>query len=336
MHGKQKYGPMTGIQIQLCQILQDGIPICDRPFEQIATKLGTTEQKVIELIKDLKASGLIRRLGPILNPRAIGRFSTLVMAHVPEPMLPRTINTINLLPNVSHNYLRDHHFNIWFTLQADTPRQAADLLVQLGRRLEIDLYNLPTIKVFKLKVYFSIDPKAECTEGLRQEYRTEPVILNTIQQRILAKTIPEIPIEQRPFASLAQDDTSPQQVIEAIQGLIQVGVIRRIAAVLDHLALGIKTNALIAMDVPQARIEAVADLLYPNPHVSHLVLRQPLPHWPYNLYAMVHADTMETIRSIISATHRQVGSFPYLALRTVRQLKKAPVPFGLASSKSAD
>jgi len=107
----------------LCNLLQDGLPICKRPFADIAVKIGCDQQKIIELLKGLEEARIIRRIGALINYRALGKTGTLVAAHIPKKNLAEAAEAINALEGVSHNYLRQHHYNLWFTLQADSPEQ---------------------------------------------------------------------------------------------------------------------------------------------------------------------------------------------------------------------
>ena len=114
---------LTRLQKQLCNMLQEGLPICSRPFAEIAKSLNSNEKKVLQEINRLKINGTIRRICALVNYRALGRISTLVAAHVPEPNLQEIVEAVNSLENVSHNYLREHYYNLWFTLQGQTTEE---------------------------------------------------------------------------------------------------------------------------------------------------------------------------------------------------------------------
>ena len=114
---------LTEQQKQLCNLLQQGLPVCPEPFGEIARSLNTDESAVLREVEMLRASGVIRRLGAIINYRALGMTSTLVAAHIPQPNLQKVVEAVNALENVSHNYLRRHHYNLWFTLLADSAEQ---------------------------------------------------------------------------------------------------------------------------------------------------------------------------------------------------------------------
>jgi DNA-binding Lrp family transcriptional regulator len=319
---------MTELEARLCEELQIGIPICQRPFEHMANMLGCTEEAIVASINRLREQGIIRRFGPIINHRTMGRYSTLVMGHLPEQILGSAAELINKLPHVSHNYIRDHHYNLWFTLHANTQQQAQAMIGQLAGLLGIGLYSLPTIRVLKLQVYFPITGQGE-RHVHPSVATTGRQIPNLLQSQILERMLPDIPIHPRPFALLAEGLAAEQEVIEAVAGLVAKGIVRRISAILDHYALGLCANALLAAQVQPDKVESAIGPLASSRLVSHLVLRKQVEAWPYNLYAMIHASDMEQIYLLVGAFAEQAGNCEYQLLRTVRQVKKAPSPYRL-------
>ena len=145
---------LTPLQKRLCNILQEGLPVCPRPFAEIAKLLDSTERIILREIRELKRKGLIRRLGAVINYRALGKVSTLVTSHVPDEDVPEVTAVINSLPGVSHNYLRKHHYNLWFTLQANSQAEIETTLLELSSRFGTEFYNLPVEQSFKLDVRF--------------------------------------------------------------------------------------------------------------------------------------------------------------------------------------
>jgi DNA-binding Lrp family transcriptional regulator len=167
---------LTKFQKQLCNALQKGLPICRRPFAEIAQTLHSNETETLQQARQLQELGLIRRVCAIINHRALGLTSTLVAAHVPEQDLAEVVEAVNSLENISHNYSRGHHYNLWFTLQAQTTEQIRDTLLNLGGRFGVDFHSLPIKRVFKLDVRF--DAENQSRELLRQAQevpKSEPV-----------------------------------------------------------------------------------------------------------------------------------------------------------------
>ena len=135
---------LTRLQKQLCDILQQGLPICEKPFVEIAEVLDADEKSVLEQIQGLKSTGIIRRFRAIINYRALGKTSTLVAAHVPEEKLQEVVEAVNSLQGVSHNYLRDNFYNLWFTLQAATDEEIKTTLSNLSSRFGIEFHRIST------------------------------------------------------------------------------------------------------------------------------------------------------------------------------------------------
>lgn len=144
------------IDIKILDILQNDFPLVERPFQALAGKLGISEAEVLERIAAMKASGLIRRIGGIFDSGRMGYYSTLCAVEVPRERIVAVGQLINRLPGVTHNYLRDHAYNMWFTLTAASPEKAASILAELEKEIGLPVTSMPTQKVYKIKVSFEV------------------------------------------------------------------------------------------------------------------------------------------------------------------------------------
>jgi len=315
---------LTKFQKQLCNVLQEGLPICSRPFDDLAKFLNTDERKVLQEIEELKRAGFIRRICALINYRALGRTSTLVAAHIPEENLQEVTETVNSLRGVSHNYLRSHYYNLWFTLQAESSEQIEVTLSNLSGRLGIDFYSLPVKRVFKLDVRFDAEGQL-LLQDVERAPKSETVELDENQKRILSKLQDELDVITEPFDFLCSEGLGKQEVLRIIAELIDKGVIRRIAAVLDHRKLGFVANILFACKVPQDRIVEAGKRLARFGIVSHCYERKTFENWPYNLFAMMHGRSMGEIQHVINrfVEAEKIDSFELLP--TTAELKKQPV-----------
>ncbi len=193
---------LTKLQKQLCNALQDGLPICSRPFAEIAEELNSDEETVLQQIGELKSAGVIRRLRAVINHRVLGKTSTLVAAHVPKERLPEVTEAVNSLENVSHNYLRDHFYNLWFTLQAPKSRQIKVTLSSLSDRFGIDFHSLPVTRFFKLDVRFDAEDAEQVLLGDVRKPKEQTVELEANDKLILSKLQDELAVTSEPFARL--------------------------------------------------------------------------------------------------------------------------------------
>ena len=139
---------------QLLNEAQKGIPVEERPFKALGDLVGLKEKEVIEKLKQLMEEGIIRRIGPIINPRALGYESTLVAMKVDKEDTDRVSEVINMFPEVTHNYLRDAEYNIWFTITARNRERIEENLRKIEVVTGYKTYNLPARRVFKIGVSF--------------------------------------------------------------------------------------------------------------------------------------------------------------------------------------
>ena len=145
---------LSAFDKRLCNQLQIGLPIAERPFAIIARILKSSEAEVIKHTRELIKLGVIRRLGVSINWRAIGKASSLVTAHIEQEDLKKVIPAVNKLQGVSHNYLREHYYNLWFTLRADSQKELDAILKKLSKRFGTSFNSLPVVRAFKLDARF--------------------------------------------------------------------------------------------------------------------------------------------------------------------------------------
>ncbi len=141
----------------LLHIIQSNFPVVRRPFEEIGQHLGISEQEVLERIARLQQAGIIRRLGGLFNSRKIGYTGTLCALQVPEADIDRVSQIINGYPGITHNYLRNHRYNMWFTLIAPSEQHINTILNEIKQKTGLaDLLNLPAVDIFKVRVNFNL------------------------------------------------------------------------------------------------------------------------------------------------------------------------------------
>ncbi len=142
---------------ELLNRIQSDFPLCAHPYQAIAEGMNLTEKDVIKRLAKLKASGIIRRIGGNFSPHKLGYTSTLCAARVPEDKIDLFARTVNRYPGVTHNYLRKHDYNIWFTFISPSMEEIEKNLTQIANETGItDILNLPATEVFKIKAHFDL------------------------------------------------------------------------------------------------------------------------------------------------------------------------------------
>ncbi|WP_411680805.1 AsnC family transcriptional regulator [Clostridium thailandense] len=148
---------MDIIDRKLINLVQNGLPIESRPFLALAEELSITEREVIERLETLKNHGCIRRIGGIFDSKKLGYVSTLCAISVPKEKIEEVSEIINSYEEVTHNYIREHYYNMWFTLIASSKERIDIIIEDIKLKTSINkLLNLPSIKLFKIKATFDV------------------------------------------------------------------------------------------------------------------------------------------------------------------------------------
>ncbi|OIQ51282.1 DNA-binding transcriptional regulator AsnC [Pseudodesulfovibrio hydrargyri] len=148
---------MDAYDKQILDIIQSHFPLASRPYEEVGKQVGLTEAEVLERVRAMKASGLIRRMGANFSSQSLGWQSTLCAASVPEDRLDAFVAEVNRHDGVTHNYLRENEFNVWFALIAPDMDAVEEILASITEATGIKVLNLPADKLFKIKVDFKMD-----------------------------------------------------------------------------------------------------------------------------------------------------------------------------------
>lgn len=148
---------MDSINTRLLNRIQRSFPTTSTPYRDIAQELGLTEAEVLNRIRQLKEAGFIRRIGGIFDSKKLGYKSTLCAMKVPPERVEEVAEIVNQYPGVTHNYLRNHQYNLWFTLIAASDSDIENTLEEIKTKCSIlDLLNLPSLCMFKINVDFNI------------------------------------------------------------------------------------------------------------------------------------------------------------------------------------
>jgi DNA-binding Lrp family transcriptional regulator len=137
--------------------IQSNLPIESRPYQVLAEKLQCSEEEVLRRVQDMKDREVIRRIGANCNSRKLGYTSTLCAAKVPTHLMQRFVEAVNSYTGVTHNYRRQHDYNIWFTLIAPSKKEIRRILSEISEHTEVeDIMSLPAERLFKIQVDFEV------------------------------------------------------------------------------------------------------------------------------------------------------------------------------------
>jgi len=310
---------------ELLYQMQHAFPMTRHPFREIAKTVGTTEAEVLELVQKLKDEKIIRQTSAIFDTKRLGYTSSLVAFKVAPDQIDQAAQIINAHPGVSHNYLRNHDYNIWFTMAV-----APDSRFGLERTIEIlqeqtgaeDAIILPTLKMFKIKVQMDTTGKRAKKEKVKQVAHKEITLTDT-HIAVIKELQKDITITSEPYAQAIEKLHMDYETFFAIaHELKNAGVMRRFATILNHRKAGFSANAMSVWSVPEAEGERIGREMAAFSAVSHCYLRPKYPNWPYNLFAMVHAKTQEECDALIEEMAKESGLTEYSKLYSSVEFKK--------------
>jgi DNA-binding Lrp family transcriptional regulator len=155
--GKENNALMDEMDRMILNEIQSHFPIVARPYQVLGEKLGCSEEEALQRVKDLKDREVIRRIGANCNSRKLGYTSTLCAAKVPSRLMARFVEVVNSYMGVTHNYRRDHDYNIWFTLIAPSEEKIERILREIIELTEVgEVISLPAERLFKIQVDFEV------------------------------------------------------------------------------------------------------------------------------------------------------------------------------------
>lgn len=142
---------------KILNLIQSEFPVHPRPFKELGNLLGLSEAQVLQRVRQMKAAGVIRRIGGSFDSRKLGFYSTLCAAKVPEQDVERFNSVINSYHGVTHNYQRNHQYNIWFTLIGESREAVMRTLEEMAKKAGVgEIVSLPATRTFKIRVKFEL------------------------------------------------------------------------------------------------------------------------------------------------------------------------------------
>jgi len=318
------------MKAELLSIIQKRFPLVSKPFAAIAKELGSDEETIIKLISEEKKNNIIRQISPIFDTKRLGYSSSLVSFKVRREDIDNAVEVINAHPGVSHNYEREHTFNIWFTLAV-----APDSKLGLKKTVEIlakeanamEYIMLPTLKLFKISVKLNTTGKDAKKEKVVKPNK-KVIELTDLHHKVIALAQNDIPIVSEPFkATIEELGLTYDEFFTLLNELKDAGVMRRFAGILNHRKAGFNANAMVVWDVDEEKGEEIGKKAAEFSAVSHCYLRPKYPNWPYNLFTMVHGKTTEETNGIIREMADEIEHFSRRPLYSTREFKKVRIKY---------
>jgi DNA-binding Lrp family transcriptional regulator len=311
------------IEQRLLNEFQHNFPLVRQPFQVIGMQLGISEDEVIEHLGNLSAQGVISRVGPVFSPGCIGA-STLAALAVPAEYLDAMAQWITGLPEVNHNYEREHTYNLWFVVAAPDHAWLDSVLQKISDYARLPMLVLPLLEPFHIDLGF--DLHGGCGAMRKLSAASDRVTLSYLQSAIVAELQAGIKLERQPFSALsASVNLEEETVIQQLADWREDGVIKRFGVVVRHHELGYRENAMVVWDVPDTQVIELGRLAAKEEGVT-LCYRRPrqLPDWPFNLFCMVHGNDRDIVNSQIKRLTKNVGldKFQMQVLFSCRRFKQ--------------
>ncbi len=318
---------------KILNILQTDFPISERPFETIGSRLNISESEVIGRIIALKQNKVIRQISAIFDSHNIGYKSTLVSFKVPEIAVDFAADVISGHKGVSHNYLRDNLFNIWFTITLPPEADLEEEIKLLAKSSQADDFLiLPTLKLFKIGVNFDMtgDDNLPFNFFSHDDFKKDSEIsINDFERDCIRELQKDLDIIPEPFKdSSSRLGISEGELLNIISQFIDEKKMRRFACVLYHQKAGFSCNIMSIWKSKEEEIEKNGKLMSDIKEVSHCYQRPVYPgKWEYNIFTMIHARSEEEAYSIMKMVADITGIKDYKALKSIKEFKKVRVKY---------
>ncbi len=301
----------TGITLddaRLIDRLQRSLPLTQQPFADVAVELQTIEAQVIARLERLLKDGVLTRFGPLFQIERAGGQFILAALQVPEARFAEVTDQVNSLPEVAHNYRREHALNMWFVVAAETPQAAQACCARIEALTDLPVHAFPKEREYFVGLYLPLLDQGAHTAPPLPATPT-PVALTQFDRQLMAATQAGLPLLPRPYdAVAAQLGTTGERVRARLGELLAAGVVRRIAAVPNHYRLGYVANGMSVWDVADDQVDRLGQLIGSQPSVSHCYRRpRKAGVWRYNLFAMLHGHSRGEVLSQAEAVAALLG-----------------------------
>ncbi|HXO07448.1 MAG TPA: Lrp/AsnC family transcriptional regulator [Solirubrobacteraceae bacterium] len=314
---------------RLLNLMQGSFPIACRPYQAVADAAQITEQEAMARVQRLLDERIIRQVTPIFDTRALGYSSMLVAAKVDPDNPWRAATIINEHPGVSHNYLRNHEFNIWFTIatEPDSKLGLQGTLEALARLAGAEsVRQLPTLKLFKIRMDLEMEAGTEAlarAAEVAEPAETEPQPYDEFDRSVIRALQGDMPVIAEPYSPAASElGIRQERLLEHLQAMQERRLLRRVAAILFHRRAGFSANGMGVWKIPDERIMELGKRMASFRGISHCYQRPTYADWPYSVFTMAHGRSKDECDAILDSIAADTGIDDRATLYSSTEFKK--------------
>jgi siroheme decarboxylase len=321
--------PLDELDKRLLNLLQGSFPLAERPFAHVASLAEAGEDEVMRRARRLLDERIIREITPIFDTRVLGYKSMLVAAKIDPEHPHRAARIVNSHPGVSHNYLRNHDFNLWFTIAVEPDsRLGLDGTLEVLQRLTgaESVRQLPTLRLFKIRMDLEMErgTDALAAAGVAEEPKDpEPIDLSALDVAVIRATQGPMEVTREPYAPAAAElGLGQRSLLAHLESMQGRRALRRVAAILFHRRAGFSANGMGVWRVPEERIMELGPRMAAFRGISHCYQRPTYPDWPYSVFTMAHGRSKQECDAILDSIAEHTGIEDRRTLYSSTEFKK--------------
>lgn len=309
-------GSGAALRDRLLNDFQRDFPLVERPFAAIADRLGCDEAAVLAQLRAALEEGLVGRVGAVLAPHSVGA-STLAALAAPADRLEAVARCVSAEPGVNHNYEREDALNLWFVVHAAGEAQLEARLRRIAAQTGLTVHDLRLEREYRIDLGFDLTAPhlrglCRAAAALAPDPRRlspAPAPLADGDRALLARVAEGLPLAPRPFAALAAElGLDEERLRERLHAWCDEGRIRRFGVVVRHREAGLRANAMVVWDLPEADADRIGAQMARFPFVTLCYRRRRSPPaWPFNLYCMIHGTQRRLVDAQIAQLVRELG-----------------------------
>jgi DNA-binding Lrp family transcriptional regulator len=300
--------PLDDTDKRMMNLLQSNFPLAPEPYAQLAAEHDLDVDDLMTRTDRLVRERIIREITPIFDTRALGFDSMLVAAKVDSEHPHRAAKIINSHPGVSHNYLRTHEFNLWFTI-ATPPDSELGLQGTLEVLQELtgaeSIRQLPTLKLFKINMNLEMEKGTDALAAVAEaatprELEAQPYDETDIA--VIRALQGPMGVVDRPYdAAASAVGMSTEELLDHLRAMVDRKILRRVAAILYHRRAGFSANGMGVWKVPEDKILETGTQMASVRGISHCYERPTYADWPYSVFTMAHGRSKEECDAILQS-----------------------------------